>query len=540
MTTENTKASVKKLFSPTIEYKGKGRAEFASPKGIAEGIVTVRFSENGKYSIHMDVESVKSEYHMFVGEAEFFSGRSSTPAGSGVVLTLDVASRNPCTKLEVSTEEGVFLIEEKHGEFNNINYGYSFGSKTSLDFFVSHSEFNTTNVGAAKYWVLPLTNFISEFVQQDPRITSHPLCLNSTTAKVIFEFDNELGFIQKLDGYDELTKKLLQKEEVIRVTSLMVGNVGSCLTNYCDLQNWFPFEFLALLGVATGSEIGCPWIDFYDDNGQLVKRTHVNTNLHYFIRGDAAITESVNLGTGLLLTRFSEFMSSTEYGNLPLLVVLRNIVRSGAYEQVTLEEKFVFVSRCFEGLAKYYGLSEQENLWKILTSNQQTNVDSVLKNAAKSIRSEARTAQNAGQTQEASYLERIAGRVTSSKGKDKYFGLSVVDLLTKFGLNDATILANHYSQNPRPDNSDWPGVLSKYRGAAIHESYFDVQQGGRHDGLDVFQITNHLHDILVRIVFKILKYDRTYQPILKGYKRYADIDLDWVKTTTAASELGYK
>lgn len=54
---------------------------------------------------------------------------------------------------------------------------------------------------------------------------------------------------------------------------------------------------------------------------------------------------------------------------------------------------------------------------------------------------------------------------------------------------------------------------------------------------DVDQVALHLHDILIRILFKMLGYDGKYGPIMRGpaYEEF----VAWVSKDTSPSDLGY-
>jgi hypothetical protein len=106
----------------------------------------------------------------------------------------------------------------------------------------------------------------------------------------------------------------------------MIGETHLKNDDFRDLQNWFPFQFLDLLGLATGTEIGAPWIEFRDSRGALVRRFHVNLNSPWFSSGHAAIEESIHHGTGSLLTQ-SQY--SLHMSNAYLTAILKHLVRSG-------------------------------------------------------------------------------------------------------------------------------------------------------------------------------------------------------------------
>ena len=104
------------------------------------------------------------------------------------------------------------------------------------------------------------------------------------------------------------------------------------------------------------------------------------------------------------------------------------------------------------------------------------------------------------------------------------------------GLHDADIINGYYQSNPRADGmKDWSSVLSNYRGIAVHTGDFSFQEQ-KYDIHDVVRITYHLYDILVRIVFKMLGYDRTYQPIIINQTSQP---VDWVKADLQPSKLWY-
>jgi hypothetical protein len=71
----------------------------------------------------------------------------------------------------------------------------------------------------------------------------------------------------------------------------------------------------------------------------------------------------------------------------------------------------------------------------------------------------------------------------------------------------------------------------------MHRSYFDVV-GGKHEVEDLLRITKHLHDILTRIILKMLGYNGKYQPTVLSWSTGADVE--WVKQDLSVDQLGYK
>lgn len=121
---------------------------------------------------------------------------------------------------------------------------------------------------------------------------------------------------------------------------------------------------------------------------------------------------------------------------------------------------------------------------------------------------------------------------------ERKFGLAVTDLLELFGLSDAYVMDEHYKVKPRTDGMEhWSDVISKYRGRVIHQGHLDLAGGT--EWRDVWAVINHLHDVLARVVLKILEYDGGYQPTVVPY-RSVPFELGWVKPDTLAGTLGYK
>jgi hypothetical protein len=229
-------------------------------------------------------------------------------------------------------------------------------------------------------------------------------------------------------------------------------------------------------------------------------------------------------------------------------VVLKHVTRGGLACH-DIEEKMSYIIRGFDCLGENYGLGAPQ-LTRYLNTNQKDEVKDALCIASKRIELEAEKAKASGQLLQCSCLRRIAGRTVNTGNTDRNFGLEVVELLEKYGLNDAGIVAKYYvnSSNYR---REWISILNDYRGKPMHPGYFDFEN--KYDVEDVSIIARHLHDILIRIVLKELKYDGYYRPavfIPKGVilsEFLPDIpddidwgfDADWVRTNTPAIALGY-
>jgi hypothetical protein len=172
-----------------------------------------------------------------------------------------------------------------------------------------------------------------------------------------------------------------------------------------------------------------------------------------------------------------------------------------------------------------------------LSVETQGKVRAVLDDAGRTLRQLAHEARSRASFDEARVLETIQSRAANSAGTEKKFGLAVVALLQRFQLHDAEVIDRFIALNPRVDGlADWASVLSSYRGATIHEGYMNF--GKKHDVSDVIRICTHLKDVIARVIFKIVGYTGTYEPVvLRGYSPH---QLDWVEAKTEPWRLGFK
>jgi hypothetical protein len=394
---------------------------------------------------------------------------------------------------------------------------------------------------------MPLSNFISKFASYHPAADTHPLRFRRSVSTdeqgstdtsplspvITFEFGGGLGLIQPFTDYEMRVTNLQKGAERHCLTALMLGEIGSHSIELGEIDDWFPFDFLRLLSFATGTTVGAPWIEFRDSSGNLVGRIHRNLELTAFSRGHRIIEEVIHSGLGYLLTCYQ---TCADRNAAFLNVALKHIIQGGSYDG-SVEDTTVYLCRALDGLCDHYGFKTQYLLQE-LDQNRQSEVSGILDTAMRQIRAAARKASKDGFPHQSRVMEKIAARARSNAAnKDVDFGLAVAELMKKFGLPDADILDAHYQSNPRPDGiRSWSGVLSHCRGTTMHRGHYDFS-GKTHDFEDILRLNDHLLDILVRLIFKIIGYDGTYQPpTIKGTD---SLPSDWVKFDLLATQLGY-
>lgn len=394
---------------------------------------------------------------------------------------------------------------------------------------------------APRYWVLPLSNFLYNPRQKTDELKSHPLRIDRNSRIIKFNFEGETGFIEPLTDYEERENDLLEGKASCKITAVMIGSIVPKHIHGIDLTSlgeWFPFTFLSLLGFAVGNEISSPCIEIRDANRKLVRRIIIQLEQPApFSQGRIVIEEGMDLGHLLTL------LPPEHRGDTYLRVVLKHVTRGGLACH-DLEEKMSYIIRGFDCLAENYCLGTPQ-LTRYLDPNQKINVKKALYDASTLVEKEAESAKKTGQSLQCSCLKRIASRTANAANTDRNFGLEVVELLKKYGLHDAGIVAKYY-ENSSNYSKDWISILNDYRGKPMHPGYFDFEN--KYDFEEVSIVAKHLHDILIRIVLIELKYDGTYHPAV-FFSRYGNpwiyvparhgFDANWVSPYMPAIALGY-
>jgi hypothetical protein len=540
-----------------IEYEGEGSAEFQNPKGRVGGKTKVVFDEFNEYSIEMQVDGLESDRPLPLGLNQLISETPPSDVAGKLTLPLMPEKYNLCTKLSVKTQEGEFIAENIEWLSTSFAWNVETGQKETLYFHPPQSRFDTTNSNPAHFWVMPLINFISDFMQYDESLSNHPLrifpdatippnipadqreiaehVVRQKSRLILFEFNKALGFIEALPDYKEKESLILKKQIPSAITSVMVAEIGNNPIDLNGIQQWFPFFLLDLLGLECGNEVSIPWIEFRDNNGKLVRRVHGFTGFGHslFISGQRAIDEVMYKGRGKLL---SVAQTCPDLHESYLLVAIRHTILGGRNSQ-SLEDKLDHFCRALDDLCEYHKLSQQ-NLLCLTPDKDKAVIHNAISQSSLAIQSIIQAAQASGDLAQSRYLQTVLGRLTNTTNQERKFGLGVCDLLIKFSLPDADILDIHFANNPRNDNlKKWADVLSHYRGRVIHTGFFNFKTN-EHQFEDIWSVIQHLHDILLRVLLLTLGYNGEYNPPVMKYR--TSKPLDWVKPDTSAAELGYK
>ncbi len=543
--------------STNICYDGEGQAYFKNPKGRISGKTKVTFDESGQYRIEMLVENLESEINLPLGIPQFLSGNKPNTENGLISIPYPSSKSNICKKLSVQTEYGKFIAENIKYHSLSVHIDKNEGREDKVNFYPQKSRYDVKNKKSAKFWALPLGNFLSDFMQYSEDLQYHPLrifpdaivpenipeqyldiakfIVKQKSRLIIFNFNNQIGFIEALADYKNKEENLLNNQIPCAITSIMVGSIGNYSNDYRIIDEWFPFYLLDILSFSSGSEVFSPWIEFYDDKGNLVRRLHGYVSYGYplFRKGKITIDEVINHGTGILISKATQ---CAEINETFFHVALRHTIYGGSNHQ-PIEDKMDHLCRALDALCEHFNVAQQKNLLELLNENDKINIKQIIRLASTKINKIAQRVKINGDYHQYQYLQTIISRLCNSATTENKFGLAVCDLLNIFKFPDAEIVNTFIKRNPRKDKiKDWASLLSNYRARVIHIGYFDIRNK-KHDLWDVLHVINHLHDILTRILLSMIGYDGTYNPAVINYR--IDKPINWVKSDMSAEEIGY-
>jgi len=537
----------------SLRYEGNGSADFTSPVGSVTGPFRVTYDEYGNTNCESFYEMISFDPDYKGDALAFLTG--AKPQQEGKVVSWGFGGlENPCRLLSFATAAGKF---ESTARVHLVGMGAVEG-RSRLKFYVPEARFETENPNPAKYFAIPLFNCVADtgyrvYGDHPLRIYSTPtvpddlpkdkkiiatIKANEQNSVIGFLMDAQVCFIERLPDFDDRVGSLRSGTQR-RIMAVMVGETGSNPTDtIANVRLWMPLDILAVLGFGSGVEVGFPWIEIRDSNGQLIRRLHGRPWLPTYHEGDVLLSKfDVDMpkgsGIGTAITQFHGLSEETRQ----CVAVTMNHARLGSLgSHLHLHDILDHLIRALECLSRELGLAQQ-NLLPTMSAGAQNKVRTLLEDTGHQFRELAREARNSGQFGDARILETIASRAASSAGTEKKFGLAVVDLLHKFGLNDAEVIDRFIASNPRADGlADWASILSSYRGATIHEGYMDFTK--KHDVSDVIRICAHLKDVITRVIFKMIGYNGTYEPVTM--RSYGPHRLDWVEATTEPWKLGFK
>jgi len=530
-------------FDASPRYAGLARATFSSPAGWIEGPATAALDDHGVLVVEMQADRHGSDHELPMGEMQLIVGGDPVVKDGGLSLPL-IAEPRVCTALNVETEDGRLTATA------GLHYSWSTGTNgTRLTFRPLRATFQGSGSAAPAFWVIPLVNFLSSFRQRTLELADHPLrvlpanpsditpdkTLTASDAAalwrdmlIVFETSDGLAFVERLPDYDRIRADLTEGRYRGRITSVMVGPTGS--GDAGEVLDDVPVDLCFLLSFASGSLVAPAWVELRDEQGRLAARRHI-PGFPSYSKGHRLIDEDVHRGTGHLL---SCWLAQEHPESALLQAAMRNLVESGLYSERTLDAGLRHACVAAELLLR--ALHVNTTLAPESTDARRQ-VRTVVRNAASDIRAIGKDATHEVSTGDQEVLERIARRVEGCVNAHLPFGDQVVALLSQKNLPDAEIMMREYERNPWiPKQKSWSRLLSACRRRVIHGELMNTTSDLEVNV--VYCLTNHLRDILARVILSELGYSRTYQPPVKRFPTQAS--LDWVQEGLDCKQLGYE
>ena len=296
----------------------------------------------------------------------------------------------------------------------------------NVELWPLQSRFEVVGAAPAKYWVLPLSNFLPDPWEGEPipQLADHPLRLNSWPAVpdglsdherlmvtlhlryhaglYTFLLNGEPGFIERMPNFEARAKRVRRKRSR-RITAVMVGPAHVQDVEWSDFASLFPLDILGMLSLAMGTPVGAPWIEFRDEKGALVRRVHICFGAGRFEKTHAAIPRHLaSNGLGYLT---GKILTAADRGQKYLRVAINHAL-GASNETTTLESRFISLCRGFETQCHPHGFINQ-NLSLRLEPAQQTELKAILREAATKIRKMKKAETDPGRK---SVLETIESR----------------------------------------------------------------------------------------------------------------------------------
>ena len=383
------------MLSTSIQYQGDGRAELGKSAIRVSGPTVVTVDEHGTVSAVMQVVDFPTSASRQEGVSTLY--RES-------FFSIDYPL--PCS-LQVTCESGVFTSGKQ--TFPNANLNLE-KSTASIEFQCFRGEYVENN-REPKYWRLPILNFHGDLspVHRLPRC-EHVMRQSYDNPISVFEMFGKPGFVEYITGFKERVAKHKNGDRTPLITAAIVGSTNGRSTDWQELKTWFPFDFLNLLSFASGSHVGAPWIEFADEQGCLIRRTHVQLGTTLLQHGKGFLNDVIHRGgLGLLLTCASR---SVEFQKSYFRVAMNHLLL-GIRDSQPLEDKISHLSRALEGLATEFGFGQQY-LLEIADDEVKSRVKEVLRNASSDIEKLAQEQEVLGRAAVAASLRKVAERTVSN------------------------------------------------------------------------------------------------------------------------------
>jgi hypothetical protein len=491
-------------------YSGHGVAHFSTNPGTVSGPTVVRFAEGGTLTeFVMNVESIETEASISGPDTVFIFVNGLPIPGSPGSFNLG-PSANECASVQV-TGPNFMLVPAQPSPVTAL------GGNSEVEFRPYRTIARYKDTSQARYWAVPLLNFVVDFRRSHAALQDHPLRARKTApyeaaewpfsfyhesfyrdgnALIGFVCEGEPAFIEPLPDYAERRARAEAGEVV--VTAVMVGRLPE---DFDDSQaDWFPADLVTLLGLASGREVAVPYVDLRSESGGLVARMHTRIGDAGATRQIALIDEKFSGSTGSLLT---SFLVSDVRGQVWFRVMLKHLVR-GYSQGGSLEDRLNHLFRAVEGAAAGLGLAAGRPLEvdDRVRAEIETRIDELV--------AALLTIRKAAAAEHQDRIMNLANQVRGVKSNRPSFPTQLRELVSEVGLPDAQWLAS-FKLRPAHDGRlvTWPQAAGLYRNRIAHSAFIDFDD---YDIDNMVMFIRHLSDVLARVMFHLIGFVGHYSP----------------------------
>jgi hypothetical protein len=491
-------------------YSGHGIARFSTNPGTITGPTVVRYGEDGTLiEFSMKVEAIEAEESGPAPDAVFtFVNGLPVPDAPGS-FTIGPRS-NECASLEVAGANFALSPSQRSPVV-------ALGGNAEVEFRSYRTVVRYEDTSQARYWAVPLLNFVGDFRSVSTALHDHPLRTRKTAAYeaaewpyrlyhetfycegnalIAFLCEGEPAFIEPLADYKERRSRCEAGDVV--VTAVMVGQLEA---DFDDAQeDWFPADLVTLLGLASGREVAVPYVDLRSETGGLVARLHTRIGDAGTDRRTALIDEKFSPSTGALLT---SFLVSPVRGEAWFRVMLKHLLR--AYGRGgSLEDRLNHLFRAVEGAAAGLGLAAGRPLEvdDQVRGRIEARIDELVADIV--------NIRKAAAANDQPRIENLLNQIRSIKSNRPSFSTQLRDLLEEVGLPDSQWLAS-FKFKPGRDSRlvAWPQAAAQYRNRIAHSAFVDFEE---FDIDNAVAFIRHLSDVSARVVFHLIGFVGTYSP----------------------------
>jgi hypothetical protein len=536
-------------FEDSYEYSGEGVATFASPAGDVFGRVTISVESAGKLTCVLESERIDTAEDLPFGWMQFLGGGNVRVEADGIKTFSPSFFGNTCTSLRVTTPLGTFTADPPI--WFNYNGGPDTQSSAQVTFRLPRFHFEPVSLGVPLYWVLPITNLVTDFTHKGGAVGAHPLRiwralpdLDSGTTDVErarslmnrwandrvipFEWRGTPAFIEAVPSYYERKEQLLDGTVDSVITAVIVGELDESTWPISDLEDWPPLDLVTILSLALGTPVHCPWIELRTATGSLARRIHMRVPREEYLSRQ----EVVRSGLGSLLTCAPH---SEHWGTPQLRASTRHLIRSG-HHGGPMEDVVDHLARALELLCRVHGFNSSSEFREELSEDAKRRMDDVsalISEAVGKLRAPDSGSERLSQKDEA-LLTRVADQLDQSLTVGLGFGKAVEALTKHYGLQDADAVTDYYRASVNKRLRRWDQALTRHRATVMHHGYFKADTIE-----DIYKFALHLRDVLTRLLLKMLGYIGPYEPCVERFA-HTERMVGWVQPGTSADALGYR